>query len=200
MSQTENGPPNSPPERGESERLQIQAQKCDAEWRANIGRLADSQGNDVFKYVLLLTCVECHSYVTETKIQAGRSFRATSRAAVAGFGLVVITIVAMLFLPMLDRNFRVEITTISLLSGIMTTFISTIFFKIYLESQKRMERFHNDLREAQKIACGLFLKGIAVEAGQCDEERMEILRSLMHSDHSNGRTSGKYQEPAGVAA
>lgn len=197
MNEAENSPPNLPLERGE--RLRLKARECDAAWRTNIGRLADAQGNDVFKCVLLLTCIECHSYVTETQIQAGRSFRASSRAAVAGFCLVASTIVAMLFLPMLG-DFKVEITTISVLSGVMTTFISTIFFKIHRESQERMERFHDDLREVQRIACGLFLKGIAVEPDQCDEERQEILRLLMHSDHGKRTASEKRQGPTEVAA
>jgi len=202
MSQTKPAAPNSPPERGERERLRIKAQECDAAWQANIERLADARENDVFKYMLLGACIECHSYVTETQIQAGRSFSASSRAAAAGFCLVVLTIVAMLFLPMFVKDFKVEITitTISLLSGVMTTFISTIFFKIYRESQERMERFHNDIREVQRIACGLFLKGITAEAGQRDEERKEILSNLIYSDHSKSSTSGKYQEPPGVAA
>jgi len=202
MSQMEGDPPKQPLESGERERLRIKALECDAAWREHIPRLADSQGNDVFKYVLLLTCIECHSYVTETQIQAGRSFRASSRAAGAGFCLVVTTVLAMLFLPMLVRDFKVEITTISLLSGVMTTYISTIFFKMFRESQERMERFHNDLREAQRIACGLFLNGIAGEAGKCDEERREIIRFLLHFDDRNrrGSTSGKYRGPTEEAA
>lgn len=200
MNQTENGSPNGPSESGERVRLRIKARECDAAWRENIPRLADSQGNDVFKYVLLLTCIECHSYVTETQIQAGRSFRASSRAAAAGFCLVVATVLAMFCLPMLVRDFKVEITTISLLSGVLTTFISTIFFKIYRESQERMERFHNDLREVQRIACGLFLSGIAGDASQCDEDKREILRFLMHSDDRKGSISEKGQTQTEVAA
>src|SRR5262245_33278297 len=189
MNQTEKGAPGGPSEGRERERLRIKARLCDAAWRENIPRLADSQGNDVFKYVLLLTCVECHSYVTETQIQAGHSFRASSRAAAAGFCLVVTTVLAMLFLPMLARDFKVEITTISLLSGVMTTFISTIFFQIYRESQKRMERLHDALREVQRIACGLFLSGISGGASQRDEDKGDILRFLMNPDDSKGSIS-----------
>jgi hypothetical protein len=199
MNQNEDGSLNSPSENGKGERLSIKARECDAAWRANIPRLANSQGNDVFKYVLLLTCIECHSYVTETQIQASRSFRASSGAAVAGFCLVTTTILAMLFMPVLVEDFKVEITTISLLSGVMTTFISTIFFKIFRESQERMERFHNDLRETLMISCGLFLKGIAVD-DQCDDERMEIIRFLMRSGVDKANTSGKYQKLTEVAA
>ena len=57
MSQIENALPNSPEERGDRERLRTKARECDAAWRVNIGRLADSQRNDVFKYLLLLTCI-----------------------------------------------------------------------------------------------------------------------------------------------
>jgi hypothetical protein len=195
MNQNEDSSLNSPSERsGEGKRLWIKARECDAAWRENIPHLAESQGNDVFKYVLLLTCIECHSYVTETQIQARRSFRASSGAAVAGFCLVATTILAMLFMPVLVKDFKVEITTISILSGVMTTFISTIFFKIFRDSQERMERFHDDLRKTLMISCGLFLKGIAANADQCDEERMEIIRFLMRSDVNKAKTSGKYQK------
>jgi hypothetical protein len=180
---TENDSPVSP-ESGVREHLLQKARQCEHDWRTGICRLADAEGNEVFKSVLLLNCIECHGYVTQTELQALQSFRWSIRAAVAGFVLVIATFLSLIILPMFLENFKGEITTISLVATVLTTFISSIFFYLYRESLKRMESFHNQLREVQKVVFGLFLKGISESSAQSDEERREILRFLMPSDEN----------------
>lgn len=196
------GDPEMParPESGVREHLLLKARQCDDAWKANTRRLADAEGNDVFKYVLLLNCIECHGYVTETQLQALQSFRWSIRAAIAGFALLTATFLSMIVLPMLSKDFKAEFTTISLISGVMTTFISSIFFYLYRESLKRMESFHDQLREVQKIVFGLFLKGISGETTQSDEERREILRFLMNRGEEKRSRPGEQLESREAAA
>jgi TRADD-N domain-containing protein len=182
--QADSSLPMSPgPKSAVTEHLLVQARHCDDAWKKNIDRLAAADGNDVFKYVLAVSCIECHGYVTETQLQALQSFRWSIRAAIAGLSIVAVSLLAIMFLPpMLGENFKGEIKTVSLISGVMTTFISSVFFYLYRESLKRMEKFHDQLREVQKVVFGLFLRGISGETGNSDEERREILRFLMRYD------------------
>jgi hypothetical protein len=138
--------------------------------------------------------------VTQTELQALQSFRWSIRAAVAGFALVIAAFLSLIVLPMFLENFKGEITTISLVASVLTTFISSIFFYLYRESLKRMESFHNQLREVQKVVFGLFLKGISEGSAQSDEERREILRFLMPSDENMRNRLEEHIRPNEAAA
>jgi hypothetical protein len=133
-------------------------------------RLGNAQGNDIFKYMLILNCIECQSYVAEVELQAHRSFRCSICAAVFAFILVTAAISAMIALPMFFRDVTIEIATISSISALMTTFISGVFFYLYRVSLGRMDEFHKQLREAQKIAAGLFVNGLSGSASQDNEQ------------------------------
>lgn len=148
---------------------------CDDARRLFTKRLGNAKGNDIFKYMLILNCIECQSYVAEVELQAHRSFRWSTCAAVAAFILVAATISAMIALPMLSKGVTIEITTISSISALMTTFISGVFFYLYRVSLHRIDEFHKKLREAQKMVVGLFLNGLPSSASQDNEQTRQIL-------------------------
>jgi hypothetical protein len=149
-------------------------------------RLGNAQGNDIFKYMLILNCIECQSYVAEVELQAHRSFRRCSIcAAVFAFILVTAAISAMIALPMFFRDVTIEIATISSISALMTTFISGVFFYLYRVSLGRMDEFHKQLREAQKIAAGLFVNGLSGSASQDNEQTTEILPFVRSTERAH---------------
>jgi hypothetical protein len=175
---------------GVRQQLLHNARQCSHARDTYFDRLLNAEGKDVYKYVLLLNCVECHEYVAITQLQALTSFSWSVRAALAGFGVVIASSAAMTFLQ--AAGTKIDFTTISLISGVLTAFISSVFFYLYNESLKRMERFHDRLREVQKIVFGLFMQGTSGEPAQSDEERKEILRFLMHPEgraDSDGKNS-----------
>jgi hypothetical protein len=165
------------------EHLLHKAKQCDDLRKHYMDHLGSAQGNEVFKYMLVLNCIDCQSCVAETLLQAHQSFRWSTRAAVSGLLLVVATITAMIALPMLAQDVKIEITTISSISALMTTFISGVFFYLYRESLGRMDQFHTQLRETQKTIVGLLSGG---------ESQGGVLRFQM----SDQRAHPKAEEPA----
>jgi hypothetical protein len=169
------------------EHLLHKARQCDDLRKHYMDHLGNAQGNEVFKYMLVLNCIDCQSCVAETLLQAHQSFRWSTRAAVSGFLLVVATITAMVALPMLARDVKIEMTTISSISALMTTFISGVFFYLYRVSLGRMDQFHTQLRETQKIVVSLLSGGVS---------QGEVLRFQM----SDERAHPKAEEPAQAGA
>lgn len=154
------------------------AQQCEDAREHMIARAADASGNEVFKYMLLLNCLECQSYVTEIQLQAHQSFRWSTYAGIAGFLLVSISIVAAFTAHMLDKKV-VEVTLLSALAGVITTSISSIFFYLYNRTLKRMDNFHTQLRDTQKLIVSLFLSGLDEQDDHQHQRTNEIIHFLL---------------------
>jgi hypothetical protein len=171
---------------------------CDQAREMFMDRLACAEGNDVFKCVLLLNCIECHGYVAETQLQAYESFRLSRRVAAIGFLFLIAMFVAMVPLRVFLKDFKLEANTLSIIAGVMTTFISGTCLVLYRESLKKMESFHLQLREVQKIVFGLYLNGISGETVSAQESRREIVRILMRAD--KGKEPDEALQPNVAAA
>lgn len=160
--------------------LMRKAQQCLDERDKYIAKLGDAQGNDVFKYLLLLNCIDCEGYVTEIQLQAHNSFRCSAGIACAGFCLLTLCALAAgaSKVPQLHLE-SIELAWVSAVSGVITTFISSIFFYLYSRALKRLDEFHTQLREIQRIVASLFLSGLIQQSDQSDQERKEIIGLLL---------------------
>lgn len=162
--------------------LMHKAQQCEHDREKIIELAAKASGNEVFKYMLLLNCLECQTYVTEIQLQAHQSFRWSTYAGIAGFILVSMSLMAAFTAHMLGRT-GLEITLLSGLAGVLTTFISTIFFYLYNRTLHRMDDFHVQLRETQKLIVSLFLNGLEAHSEDKVTGTNQIIEFLlaMHS-------------------
>ncbi len=118
-SKTSKGTLDATPTTSIQAHLLSKAQKCVEEREEYVARLGDAEGNDVFKYLLLLNCIDCQGYVAEIQLQAHNSFRWSTRIAVAGFSLVTVSVIVAISSQMLDGK-SLEIAYISGISGLIT--------------------------------------------------------------------------------
>lgn len=147
-----------------------------------IKKAEKAKGNEVFKYLLLLTCIECEGYVTEIQLQAHRSFDYSIRAALFGLILVSMSVGVGLYAHLAPGAQSLEIAYISGVAGIISQVISALFFWIYKESLKRMDASHKQLREIQMITTSLFLTGLISKSDQSDERKKLIDQLMSHSN------------------
>jgi uncharacterized membrane protein len=142
--------------------------------------LGDAQGNDVFKYLLLLNWIDCQGYITEIQLQAHNSFRWSIRIACAGFFLLTVFAIAAGASKVSQLHMEgIELAWVSGISGVIATFISSIFFYLYARSLRRLDEFHTHLREIQRIVSSLFLSGLIQSSDEGDEERKQIISLLL---------------------
>jgi Cyanobacterial TRADD-N associated 2-Transmembrane domain len=73
----------------------------------------------------------------------------------------------------------IELAWVSGISGVIATFISSIFFYLYARSLRRLDEFHAHLREIQRIVSSLFLSGLIQQSAEADEERKQIISLLL---------------------
>jgi len=175
--------------------LMRKAQQCLKDREKYIAKLGAAQGNDVFKYTLLLNWIDCQGYVTEIQLQAHNSFRWSAGMACIGFCLLTLfaILAAASRIPAVGMQ-GIELPLVSGISGIITTFISSIFFYLYSRALKRLDHFHLQLREIQKVVVSVFLSGLIEQPDQRDQERKEIISLLL-----SGFGRGKPSEASGSA-
>jgi hypothetical protein len=154
--------------------LEDSARQC-AEARCTYTeKLGAATGDDVIRYLVVLNCIECQGYVTETKIQAHRSFRHLVRFAALGF----FTVVGGAVMMMIPRTLRGSDLTV--IAGVMMQLLSGIFLALHLSASRRMERFHTSLRGVQETVLALYVRGLLGD-GPREEQSREIISALMKS-------------------
>jgi len=193
---TDNIPPatgdQKPPANGEKslhKHLLNKVKQCSVNEAKYIEKLGNAKGKEVFKYLLLLNCIECESYVTEVQLQAQKIFNWSVGIAAAGFTLVMASAAVAIASQMVSQQ-GLEIAYITGISGVITTFISSIFLTLYYRSLKRMDEFHNQLREAQKIILGLFLSGLMQKGQKSSEAMQRMIDQLMSPIETQIKNNG----------
>lgn len=157
--------------------LKKKAKDCEDLKQKYVKVLAETKGEEVFKYLLLLNLITCEGYTTQTQLQAQQSFRLSRLVAVVGFVLMIGGVVAGISSQMLAQN-RLEIIYLSTAIGLITEFISGIFFYLYNRTLRQMNLFHDQLQIQQKIAMSLFLNGLVTDTTKRDADRLDIIKSL----------------------
>ena len=103
---------------------------------------------DVFENAIKLSYKYLDEYYSQTREQAQRGFYVTISIAVAGFGLIVAGVV-MMFME------KMSMATITCVAGVITEFISSIFFYLYNKTVNSMSAYHNKLVLSHNISIAL---------------------------------------------
>jgi hypothetical protein len=170
--------------------LEESARQC-AEARCTFTeKLGAATGDDVIRYLVVLNCIECQGYVTETKIQAHRSFRYLVLFGALGFFALVGGVVMM-------ATKGIGKDELTVFAGVMMQVLSGIFLALHLSASKRMERFHTSLRGVQETVLALYVRGLLGD-GARDEQSRQIISALMKSDTRSPRGIGETADDAGT--
>jgi hypothetical protein len=135
---------------------------------------------DIFKYLLLIDTSAIDGYVAQTRLQADLSFRLCKNVAIVGFGLITIGI----FLGITSRYLGIngiDAAYLSSLAGVITEFISGVFFYLYNRTLQQLNLFHDKmLGSKQKILAFLANTLIDEQAGR-NKSLAELAKALMDS-------------------
>jgi len=111
-------------------------------------KLEEAQGDDVFKYLLLMNASALEQYVTQTRLQAEQSFHLSRVVAIVGFVLLAISIGLGVYTNLSGGNTR-DAAYLSGIAGVLTEFISGVFFYLYNKTLQQLNLFHNRMLSAQ---------------------------------------------------
>lgn len=101
-----------------------------ADKRTFIQKLEAAKGDDVFKYLLLINTSALEGYIAQTRHQADQSFQLSQKVAVVGFVLITLGIVIGYYSNITGKS-SFETAYLSSIAGILTEFISGVFFYLY---------------------------------------------------------------------
>jgi hypothetical protein len=136
--------------------ISILSQKEFDEVRRRMGRQREERderepltrtNDDYFDNLVKINVDNLRDYYALVKVQTNNSFIASIGAGMVGFILIVIG----LLMGFINGTNNVTAAYISIASGIITEFISAIFFYLYNQTVRQMKEYHDSLLEVQNI-------------------------------------------------
>lgn len=127
------------------------SQKAEISKNSYEQKLENSQGIDIYKYVLLINIAALEGYVAQARLQAQQSFILSKVVAIIGFIIVGVAIIISIILT-LKGNANLNSAYLAGITGILTEFISGVFFLLYSKTLGQINLFHDKLVDMQKTA------------------------------------------------
>ena len=161
--------------------------KASEEKENYIKKLESSTGDDVFKYVLLINIAALEGYIAQTRIQASQSFRLSQIVAIIGFLLLSTGIIIGAYLSINEKT-NLDIAYLSTASGILTEFISGIFFYLYNKSLSQINRFHDRLVAMQQTSISFLATSLVTDEEKRNNTKIELAKEIMKQAEKNQTT------------
>ncbi|HEX4610837.1 MAG TPA: hypothetical protein VH092_21790 [Urbifossiella sp.] len=152
------------------------------------------KGSNYFDSLVHTNVTNLRDYYYLVKIQTQQSFYAAVGTGLVGFLLVAVG---------LATAFRAEDTKavigyVSAGSGVVTEFISAVFFYLYNRTVRQLKEYHDSLLDVQSVLFSLKLVGDAAVAEK-PQMIQSMLRFLMDRDARDRRTAAG-RRPGGEAS
>jgi hypothetical protein len=155
-------------------------------------KLETATGGDVFKYFLLINVASLEKYVAQTRIQAQLSFRLCERVSQWAFFLILLGVFMAIVSPLLSllsaKWPALGTTTVPLapaglaaLAGIITQFISSVFFYFYNRTLQQFNLFGEKLSAAERVAISLLVNGTITDDAARNTSSAELAKALLAS-------------------
>lgn len=119
-------------------------------------------------------------YVAQTHIQAEQSFRLTKIVAAIGFAMLGVGIVLAIYLSALDRP-TLDAAYLAAIAGVLTEFISGVFFYLYNRTLQQINLFHDRLIAMQQTSMAYLATGLVSDRKTGDEARLDLAKSTTAS-------------------
>lgn len=147
-------------------------------------KLAASPQDEIFKYFLLVNLSAIETYVSEARIQSQSGFTLCKKVAYLSFALIGFGVVLGLWaLNTEDKNF--DAAKFTGLAGILTQFVSGVFFYLYSKTLEQVNRFSDKLSSTQELAlCFVANSNIDNEAKR-DDSTAALAKQLLSKQISN---------------
>jgi hypothetical protein len=154
------------------------AEKAAQDKKTYAEKLEGAKGDEIFKYILLINVSAMEGYVAQTRIQAEQSFRLSRIVASVGFAILGIGILLAAGLTVVGRP-TIEAANLTTIAGVLTEFISGVFFYLYSRTLQQINRFHDKLIVMQQTSMGYLATGLVSDREKGDHARIELAKTAM---------------------
>ncbi|HEY6290724.1 MAG TPA: hypothetical protein VI455_04070 [Terriglobia bacterium] len=190
-------------------RLTRQEQKATDQKEEYAEKLETATGSEVFKYFLLINVASLEKYVAQTRIQAQLSFRLCKRMSQWSFFLILLGVFIAIVspvLPLLAGKWPALGTAavhplapaeLAALAGLITQFVSSVFFYFYNRTLQQFNLFGERLSAAQRVAISLLVNGSITDDAARNSSSAELAKALLaYSAPPEPQTQGQAEVPA----
>jgi hypothetical protein len=150
------------------------AEKATTEKQSYTEKLETATGDDIFKYLLLINVSALEGYVAQTRMQAQQSFNLSGVIAIVGFLIVAAGILSNVL-----GYAEFKAAYLASIAGILTEFISGIFFYLYSRTLQQLNIFSDKLATTQQISMSFLANSLMDDKTKKDESRSELAKLLM---------------------
>jgi Cyanobacterial TRADD-N associated 2-Transmembrane domain len=111
-------------------------------------KLENADEKKVYRYVYLINNASIELYVQQSRQQASASFLLSRRVALAGFALLIVSIVIGIISQF--GSHPMAAAYLAGIGGILTEFISGVFFYLYNRTLQQVTSFYDRMAEQQQ--------------------------------------------------
>jgi Cyanobacterial TRADD-N associated 2-Transmembrane domain len=144
--------------------------------------LEGASGDEVFKYLLLINVSALDGYIAQARLQAEQSFRLTRWIAALGSLLIGGGVALGIVLNTIGKP-TLEAAYLAAIAGVLTEFISGVFFYLYNRTLQQINRFHDRLVYMQQLSMSYLAASLVADAAKRDDARIDISRSSLVVPH-----------------
>jgi hypothetical protein len=147
-------------------------------------KLETAQGKDIFVINMLLDLNEIQAYTAQTRIQAEQSFKASQIASYVGYILIIIAVSLGIILTVASAlidtiSVTLDTAYLSAIAGLISEFISGVFFSMYNKTITQVNLFHDKMMESKKEALSVLINVLNNDPTRQNEAYAELAKSLM---------------------
>jgi hypothetical protein len=164
------------------------AAKAWAEKKTYAEKLEAAEGDDIFKYILLINVSALEGYVAQTRIQAEQSFRLAKIVASIGFVILCVGISFSIYQGVYG-NTSLEAGYLASVAGVLTEFISGVFFYLYNRTLQQINRFHDRLLAMEQTSMAYLATGLVTDRNIGDDARLDLAKKAAASSVVDAKNS-----------
>ena len=160
--------------------LTATSEKATTDKKTYADKLETASGDDIFKYILLTNMSALDAYVAQTRIQAAQSFRLSQIVAMIGFVLLAAGIGLGMYMSLNGKS-TMDAAYLSSVAGIVTEFISGVFFYLYNRTLQQINRFHDKMVAMQQLTMSYLGSSVVADSQKRDDARVSLSTALVAS-------------------
>ena len=165
-----------------SQKYLLKAEEAQAEEDLRGATGGRAEGDNIFKYILLINVAALEGYVARTA-HSSRAGGLARRVALIGFVMLGVGIALAIYLSVFGRP-TMEVAYLTAIAGVLTEFISGVFFYLYNRTLQQINQFTIRLVAMQQTSMAYLATGLVSDrktgdrsATRLSQERDSIRRS-----------------------
>jgi hypothetical protein len=143
-----------------------------------LAKLGVCSGEEIFKYMNLISFASMDECVAEARLQAQQSFKMCLIASVGGFLMICISVAFALVLQLGEKK-GLEASYLGAAAGLITEAISAIFFVLYARTTSQVNRLHDRILGSQTACCALLSMSLVSDVAGREKQIIDLSNRLI---------------------